>query len=367
MTNSTTRFQLRNLSLPTRLVLAAFLISVGLGYCSALVQMHFQHASSGKMLPDADDVIDVFHGRPGISQFERLLTADENRPFNGSGSMRQTFTTKSAGWKGAVKKRAKDKNLSLAAAETELRRERDGERLAILEWVRTGADQASFEGNSFVLPASLASHAISDEFLDSESAGQRAVKIGAIIESRCARCHDEGKGGGAGQVPLATWEQVHEYCQVESLNCAMPIKKLAQSTHVHLLSFAMLYGLTGVLVTFTSYPKWFRGILAPLPLVAQLADISCWWLARFDPLYARLIMFTGAVVALSLMLQIGLTLFNLFGKTGRIVLVALLLAGALGGYQIKIQIVDPYLAQEQIRVEFRALMKSFLSRKEILT
>lgn len=350
MTNSNSRFQLRNLSLPTRLVLAAFLISVGVGYCSALVQMHFQHASSGKMLPDAEDVIDVFHGRPGVSQLERLLTADENRPFNGSGSMRQTFTTKSAGWKGAVKKRAKDKSLALAAAEKELRRERDGERLAILEWVRSGADQASFEANRFVLPDSFASQPISEEFLDTDSPGQRAVRIGAIIESRCARCHGEGKGGGAGQVPLTTWEQVHDYCQTEPLDGAMPIKKLAQSTHAHLLSFAMLYGLTGVLVSFTSYPRWFRGLLAPLPLIAQLADIGCWWLARFDPLYARLIMITGGIVAMSLMLQIGLTLFNLFGKTGRVVLVALLLAGSLAGYQIKTQLVDPYLAQEQSQV-----------------
>jgi len=46
------------------LVIAAFLMSVGLGYASAMVQLHFQHASPGNPLPSADDVVRHFHGDP---------------------------------------------------------------------------------------------------------------------------------------------------------------------------------------------------------------------------------------------------------------------------------------------------------------
>ena len=90
------RLVLRNLNVPARLAIAAFLVSVGVGYFSALVQLHFQHASPGKLLPEPNDAADTYYGRTGMSQLERLLVVDEGKPFNGSGSMRQTFTTKSA-------------------------------------------------------------------------------------------------------------------------------------------------------------------------------------------------------------------------------------------------------------------------------
>ena len=40
-----------------------------------------------------------------MSQFERLLVTDESKPFNGSGSMRAAFTTRSAGLRGRSRKR----------------------------------------------------------------------------------------------------------------------------------------------------------------------------------------------------------------------------------------------------------------------
>jgi hypothetical protein len=109
----------------------------------------------------------------------------------------------------------------------------------------------------------------------------------------------------------------------------------------------MLYGLTGVIFAWTSYPGWLRGLLAPLPLVAQVADISCWWLARLDPFFARAIVFTGGIVALALFLQITLSLFHLFGRAGKVTLFVLLLGTGMGGYVVKEQVIDPYLAREQ--------------------
>lgn len=344
----TPRLVLRDLPLASRFVIAAFLLSTGVGYFSALVHMHFQHASPGKMLPAADDAADAYHGRSSMSQLERLLVSDEHRPFNGSGSMRQSFATKSAGWKGAIKKRANSKQLSLLEAEEELRAERDGERLAVLDWIRSGAGQKSFEENTHPVPAYLARQPITAEFLDDSSPGTMRVRIGAILEARCARCHNESAGGAASRFPLETWEQVHEYCEIETAGGGMSLTKLAQSTHVHLLGFAMLYGLTGIVFSLSSYPAWLRVVLGPLPLAAQLVDISMWWLARLDPAYAHAIILTGGLVASGLMLQILLSLFDLFGKTGKVVLIALLLATGVGGFVLKETVIDPYLAKEAV-------------------
>jgi len=119
---------------------------------------------------------------------------------------------------------------------------------------------------------------------------------------------------------------------------------------VHLLGFAVLYGLTGLIFALLPYPAWLRIILAPAPLILQVFDISFWWLARLDapmgPIFAKGIMATGGLVAMSLGGQIVLGLWGLFpGKARYLVVAALALAGlfGLGG---KVLVVDPYLAKE---------------------
>ena len=107
--NSSTRFTLRDLPLAARLTLAVFLIAVGLGYSSALVQLHFQHATPGNVLPSIDDVVRKFHGETDpikkVSTLERLIDtpSHEDTPFNGSGSMARAFTTKSSDFSREIK------------------------------------------------------------------------------------------------------------------------------------------------------------------------------------------------------------------------------------------------------------------------
>src|SRR5438105_2752323 len=100
------RFTLRDLPLSARLVLSAFLISAGVGYFSALVQLHFQHARAGEPLPNKEDAAETYHGTPGMSTLERLIRADESKPFDKFGTMRPAFYTESVGWDTQVAERA---------------------------------------------------------------------------------------------------------------------------------------------------------------------------------------------------------------------------------------------------------------------
>src|SRR5262249_12127617 len=157
---SNASFRLRDLGLAPRLVIAAFLISVGLGYFSALVQLHFQYATSGNLLPGAEETLSAYHGRPGMSMLERLLRADESQPFNGTGSMRQAFFSKSARW--GIDTNPKKKTHEQIA---KLRSERDGEVAALLDWINTGLNKEDYENDSHVLPADPAAHPVTDRFL----------------------------------------------------------------------------------------------------------------------------------------------------------------------------------------------------------
>lgn len=340
------RFRLRDLPLAARLVIAVFLVSVGLGYIAALVQLHFQNASAGRLLPDAADAVNIYYGRPQTSQLERLLDADEKLPFGGSGTMKPAFFGRSLGWLRAIRQKAKKDHLSAADAEAKVREEREGERQAVLAWIRSGADQKAYQDNLFPLPAELAGHPITPDYVQ-ESAGGKGpsgVLLRDIFRDRCARCHDEGKE--VAHAPLTNYEQIHDYLDVQGAGGGMSLKKLAQSTHVHLLSFAMLYTLTGLAFAFTSYPRWVRLFIAPAALVCQVIDVSCWWLGRTDPLFARAIVVTGGAVGALLFVQILGSLVDLFGRVGRIILILVLAAALAGGYVVQHRVVSPYLAQE---------------------
>jgi hypothetical protein len=116
----------------------------------------------------------------------------------------------------------------------------------------------------------------------------------------------------------------------------------------------MLFALTGLAFAYTTYPRPLRLIVAPLVLVAQVVDIACWWLARVPgpgPYFASAILFTGGVVGVGLGVQIVATLFDLFGKKGRVVLVLLFLAVGAGFGVLYTQAIGPALEAEKSAVK----------------
>jgi hypothetical protein len=353
---ATARLRLRNLPLTARLVLSAFLVSVGCGYFAALVQLHFQHAESGRPLPSTEAVVHVFSGEQGMTVLETLISADESKPFGAGGTMKPAFFKKAAGkWDRHVQKKLAEmkedagegKEIKLSDADKALHQDREAERLAMVSWIRAGAGQDTYAKQP--LPAdyfrNLGIEKPDERFFTKNDAGAWEADVSKIVDTRCARCHAPEKGGPPAEIDLTSWEGVKAYCQ-PTVSGGMSLTKLAQSTHVHLLGFAMLYGLTGLLFAFTTYPGLVRVLIAPLPLVAQVVDIACWWLARVDPQYAHVIVYTGGIVAVGLGLQIVLTLFNLYGKGGKALLVLLIIAAGLGTWQLKERVIDPHLQQE---------------------
>ena len=356
---------LAELPLPVRLTLALFLLSVGLGYISALVQLHFQHASPGALLPSPEDVVRVFHGAVGEkpqSKIEQLLPEDyQGKKMNGQGQMTAAFFKRSEDYNNAIAERARqlaqkqglkkpDKAIK-EAAKAEIDQERNGERLAMIAWVRNGAKEEEYTEDNFPLPPDLAHLPITRKMLVEQN-GQpvepRAVKIQTLFRERCATCHQDG--GEAQHFPLTNFAEIKKYVSVKT-SAGMSLEKLAQTTHVHLLSFSMLYGLTGLILAFSNYPRWVRTVLCPLPLLAQVVDISFWWLARLPepqgPMFARCIVYSGAGVAVGLLLHIVLSLFNLFRVKGWLILVLLFAAAGYAGYEAKIRVIDPFIAQEK--------------------
>src|SRR5262249_3348402 len=118
------------------------------------------------------------------------------------------------------------------------------------------------------------------------------------------------------------------------------------------------YMITGLLLALSPLPGYIRFPLAPLPLIAQVIDIACWWLARIDGDvgvgFARAIPITGMIVGAGLALHIFLTLFSLFRMWGWVVLAALLAGAAYGGHVAMEKVIKPHMEGEKPAVPAKA-------------
>jgi mono/diheme cytochrome c family protein len=340
VSKSPDHFVLRDLPLPSRLVVAAFLVTVGAGYAAALVQLHFQHASAGQLLPNVQDTQQAYHGGGGsVSTIERLVEAP-NGPLNGTGSMRPAFTEQSRDWAALTKNKSQEELQKLG-------QEREGERLALLSWVRAGSPKQSYDADEFPLSGDLATQAVTAEFLAGSPGSGKRVRIRTLFERRCVDCHGEsGRDPLAQMFPLDTYERVRSYAQ-QPASKAISLSRLAQTTHVHLLGFAVLFGVTGLGVSLTRYPVVLRAVAAPLPLVAQVAEIACWWLCRLDPLWAWPLVGLGVVVAAGVFCQIVATLCDLFDRAGQAWVIGGLLLVLISGAALYIGVVEPHLEHER--------------------
>ena len=348
---------LRALPLSARLVLTVFLFSVGLGYLSALMQLYYQHAdkSKGQLIPGRDETIRIFHDQTHNlppdklpkGRIEELLTADPDQKLITKAQMRTAFTDDSDDWQDEIVNRSLKKKVPVDQAILMLREEREGERLAVLAWIHAERPKSAYDQDSFTLPADWKKEQpITAKYvLD----GGKAVKFKSIVTDRCVRCHK--RGGEATNVPFESFSQIQTFVPLHTQQPRMPLKNLAQSTHVHLLGFSMLYGLTGLILAFSSYSRLLRYLLCPLPLVAQVLDIGCWWLAReatpYGLFFAAAIPITGGIVALGLLAHIFLSVFDLFDGPGKIVLVVVLASAGAGGFLYVKPIVETEIKRAQ--------------------
>lgn len=351
------RYTLRDLPLAAKLVVSAFLLAVGLGYCSAMIQLHMKHSEmEGNPLPSPNDVVvrfsrfAPFDGKFPPSKIEAIVSGDPAGGFNSTNMTPAFFGESDKAYKKVANLPKDDPKRKKVDAE------RTGERDAIIAFINTPAEKrkAIYDADAMDMPEKLKDKPITDEFVQDGK-----VKVQSLLGERCGRCHDNQQKPNFAKFedlePLITAPTPETFDSggkvwVKSAK-TMTIDCLTQSTHAHLLSFAMLFALTGFVYAFTSHPGFIRGILAPIVLVAQVADVSCWWLARLDlpygPIFAQCIMATGAVVGIGLMLQIVLSLFNMYGIKGKVLLLLLFLIAGGGFYVVYDKYIQPELAEEK--------------------
>ena len=349
------RITLRGLPLAARLVLSVFLVSVGLGYFSAMVQLHMKHSSrEGEPLPSGADVVEVFSGlkpfdptaKVPCSRIDTLLSADENAPDVGKDNMAPAFFAKSKGWAGLQATRGR--NLG------DLRGERNGELKSMRAWVLSDAatKKDAYVKDSFARPADIKDLPVTPEFL----ADDGTVKMKSLVEARCLNCHGEGSQSPA----LDTYARLEPLITPPSTEIIdgkwvrsskqSSVEHLTQSTHAHLLTFAILFAMTGLCFALTTYWAGVRAVVAPVVLLAQVVDVSFWWLARvphYGVYFAYGILATGSVVGIGMTMQIVLSLLNMYGPRGKAIVMVALFGVASALAVVGLKVIQPALDAER--------------------
>jgi len=266
--------RLARLSLPAKALVSLFLLLVGLGYFAATANIYFKHQDAdGVEGLGLDDLRQTFHG------LEKQVVAgspmlDQGRP---GGDMHEYLEP---GGEPAVR--------------------------ALIFWLENGGKEEDFAKSELA------------------QAGDQPAK--QVIADQCIECHN-ADGGDMEDVPFAaTAESEPEFASVEKVatpdyerqqSGPQSTKKLVHVTHAHILAIPVFTLIVGVLFLMTGCGSSVKLILGPLPMLAVVADISSWWLARFYEPFIYVIAASGAVFGATYGLQILCILASMWlGRKG---------------------------------------------------
>lgn len=230
---------LRTLSIPLKVLLSCFLLTVGIGYVFAVVYLYLievePHAKQGIGLVQV--VITKYYGQRGTTRLEAAL----------EGSMKD--------------------NLSAS------------QRQQVVDWIRAGAKEADFGG------------------------------IQPIVLTQCAPCHSQESGMPI--PPLSSFDQVAAYAQIDM---GQSIKALARVSHIHLFGMSFIFMFTGVIFGLSELRIGWRVVWLAMPFAAIWGDIGAWWVTRIEPVFAYIVIVSGMLMGLSLAVQIGVSLYEMWLK-----------------------------------------------------
>jgi hypothetical protein len=280
-------FRLARLTVPAKLLMTFFLLIVGPGYLFGVANIMFQHQDAD--LEDGltlDDMKRTFHGLKKTIQPEDKVTVDSMmlEQVREGGDMREYLEE---GGQPAIR--------------------------GLIKWLENEAKEEEFVTVGLVEP-------------DDPSAQ-------SIITDQCVSCHNSD-GGDMEDIPYAataddeaeyelvmetaTAEVTRERLEPETLELAPTgEEELVHITHAHILTIPVFTLLVGVLFLMTGFGPVVKFLLAPLPMLAVMADIGSWWLARYSEPFIYVIAAAGAVFGATYALQIlGILLSMWFGRKG---------------------------------------------------
>lgn len=210
---------------PIKVLFTGYLITVGIGYMFALIQILLTHGmADGKFGLSIDDIVYSYYGNRSGTVLEQQL-------------------------EGAMKMNAPE-----------------DERFQIIQWVRDGADEEAYK----------------EEGIDK------------IIQTRCVMCHNKEASG----IP-----NFNDFAKLKALAAqdeGATLASLTRGSHIHMFGISFIFMFVGIIFSFSETTKVeFKCIAIGMPYLFLITDIVSWWLTKFVPYFAWLVIFAGMGMAVS--------------------------------------------------------------------
>jgi hypothetical protein len=144
----------------------------------------------------------------------------------------------------------------------------EAQRFDIIQWVRDGADAEEYKDNG----------------------------IATIIQERCVMCHNKDAAG------LPNFNDFEQLKKLTAQDEGATLGSLTRGSHIHMFGISFIFMFVGIIFSFSQTTDVkFKCIAVGMPYVFLIADIVSWWLTKFFPEFAWLVIFAGMGMGVSFM------------------------------------------------------------------
>lgn len=147
----------------------------------------------------------------------------------------------------------------------------------MIKWVREGADRADWE-----------------------------THIQPITAQYCVSCHASIDG-----LPnVGNFEEIKPLTEIDT---GPTWSSLTRVSHIHLFGIAFIFFMVGLIFSFArGFHPWVQAGLIFTPFAFLIIDISAWWLTKFHPNFAWMVLIGGFGYALASTVMIFSSLFQMW-------------------------------------------------------
>jgi len=132
-------------------------------------------------------------------------------------------------------------------------------------------------------------------------------EIKPILEKTCLNCHVQSSGMNLPD--FSTYEGIHKVAEVDT---GMSMASLLKVSHIHLFGISLLLFMLGGIFIQSEVNIWFKRFLVVSPMAAVFVDVASWFLTKWDSHYAIVVIAAGAILGMSMALQILISLFQIW-------------------------------------------------------
>jgi hypothetical protein len=153
-----------------------------------------------------------------------------------------------------------------------------GQKQIIFDWIEKGAQEETFK-----------------------------TAIAPILNENCIGCHSEESGMGLPS--MTSYEKVLELTHIDT---GVSIQTLVRVSHIHMFGVAFILFFVGRIFVLCEMPVKLKRIMVTVPFLAILLDIFSWYLTKFIPGFAYVVVISGGLMGISLCAQILMSIYQMW-------------------------------------------------------